>query len=232
MYEKLRELKRQEIIEQVIVSDDRIRDTISKKMGWWLRDWTTELRAKQVLNGEITVEKFLELAHKKAEKTIAKRMEQAKELLDTVGSADDVQDIKISVDWTRSRTWGANPHASVEIKTQGVDGNHWYSYKGTASGCGYDKESTAIAEALNQSMAVLKLLYDAKEKALVGGEENATNNRATLGYGSGYGALPRFEGGVGTNCFASILERLGFTWEHIAWGKSYDVYRATRKETK
>ena len=71
--------------------------------------------------------------------------------------------IKIAVDWKKSRTWGYNPRATV-----------WVYYKdqsarteGSASGCGYDKKSAAVGQALNANEAFYKFLEENKalEKA-------------------------------------------------------------------
>jgi len=225
-YEKLRELRTKEIIEQETFDESRIRKAIEDKRELYLKDRTTALRARQVLNGVITVEKFIELAKIKADKNIAKRLAELDEKLNRIANASGVESITIAVDWVRNSTWGNNPHAEVEVCTA----NRCATYYGTASGCGYDKESASVAQALNQSSAVLKLLYDNKERALQR-DEKATS-RDVLGYGSGYSVLPYFEGGVGINCFARILEGLSYDkdcpvaykWEHTACGKRYDVY--------
>lgn len=232
-YENIRKARVAEIVEQSAISCDRIREAIESKNTWWLAEWTTNLRARQVLNGVITIDKFIELAHKKAEKVIAKRIASLDEKLERIASSDTVESITISVDWVRNSTWGNNPHAEVEVCTA----NRCATYTGTASGCGcgYDKESVSIAQALNQSSAVLKLLYDNKERALQK-DEKATS-RGVLGYGSGYHALPYFDGGAGIDCFASIFEGLSYDkgcpvaykWEHIACGKRYDVYTVRRE---
>ena len=91
------------------------------------------------------------------------------------------------------------------------------TFTGTASGCGYDKESAAVAEALNKCDSVLQLLYTYKENALAAGESDESktascgrSNGSIIGYGAGYGAIPYFEGGVGVSCFWSILKKCGF----------------------
>ena len=122
--------------------------------------------------------------------------------------------INISVEWHKSRTWGNCPR--VEVRT-----NDGY-YTGSASGCGYDKESAAVAQALNQSASVLKALYDMKEQNI------EKHSHDVLGYGSGYGIRPYFEGGVGISCFRSIFERLGYKWECTGSGKTFDVYKVSR----
>ena len=88
---------------------------------------------------------------------------------------------------------------------------------GYASGCGYDKESSAVAEALNKNNSFLKVLYTLKENALEAGASDhsktactGVDNRNIIGYGSGYSVLPYFEGGVGVNCYWDILKKAGF----------------------
>lgn len=115
---------------------------------------------------------------------------------------------------------------------------------GAASGCNYDKESAAIAEALNQSPAVLKVLYTLKEKGLkrLSAQGRALNpfhpqpiredrrsSNSICGKGAGYGVLPYFEGGVGSSCFWSILEKCGYSCRNTASGKRFDDYSVEPK---
>lgn len=174
-----------------------------------LKEYSTAHRWEQYTRGEITREKAVELATKRALKEIEKDTAAELAKLDRVAQAADLNFISISVDWVRSRTWGYNPR--VEIHT-----NTGY-YTGTSSGCGYDKESAAIAEALNQCDSVLKALYTLKEKGLRAGKSDKSktascgrSNGEICGYGAGYGAIPYFEGGVGASCFWSIFEKCGY----------------------
>ena len=126
-----------------------------------LRQHSTARRWEQYKAGEITREKAVEFAIKRALKEIEKDTAAKLARLDRVAAAPDLTFISISVDWVRSRTWGNNPHAEARTNTG--------TFSGTASGCGYDKESTAIAEALNQCDSVLKVLYTLKENELLAG---------------------------------------------------------------
>ena len=60
-------------------------------------------------------------------------------------------DIKISIEWKKSATWGANPHGEAWLSFIDKDGhrNSKYVTFGGVSGCGYDKLSTAVAGCLN-----------------------------------------------------------------------------------
>lgn len=179
-----------------------------------IQDYSTDTRWNQYKAGQITREKAAELATVRAMKEIDKDEAETMQKIEWVAQAAEPEYINISVEWHRSRTWGNCP--KVEARTTGG------YFTGSASGCGYDKESAAIAQALNQSRAVLKALYDVKEQNI------EKSNEECLGYGSGYGILPALAGGVGVSCFRSIFERLGYKWECTASGKTFDVYSVTK----
>lgn len=192
-----------------------------------LKEYSTETRWNQYRAGTITREKAVEFATSRALKAIAKDTAATLAKLDRIAAAPDLNFISISVDWVRSRTWGYNPTA--EIRTNAG------TFTGRASGCGYDKESAAIAEALNQCDSVLKVLYTLKENGLRAGQTDESktascgrSNGDICGYGAGYGAVPYFEGGVGASCFWSILKKCGFstTCHH---GKHSDFYSVERE---
>lgn len=75
--------------------------------------------------------------------------------LEAANNADKLTYIKIEVEWKKSRTWGHNPNA--EVWTSGG-----YYNTGRASGCGYDKESAAVAEALAGSHSLRRFLIENK----------------------------------------------------------------------
>jgi hypothetical protein len=135
-------------------------------------------------------------------------------LLD-IESAPEFNYFNISVEWKRSQTWGANPRA------EGYDYNGRYD-SGSIGGCGYDKLSTAVANVLNQSKGLKKLLYIYKNN-----NPEAANSEF-LGYGAGYGILPRFEGGVGVNCYPDIFKKIGFNFRQTASGKTFDAFEVTK----
>lgn len=192
-----------------------------------LRQYSTARRWEQYKAGEITREKAVELATKRTFKAVEKDTAAKLARLDRVAAAPDLSFISISVDWVRSRTWGYNPHAEARTNT-GV-------FTGTASGCGYDKESAAIADALNQCDSVLKALYTLKEEGLRAGLSDKSKTAACgrsngdiCGYGAGYGAIPYFEGGVGASCFWSILKKCGFSTS-CHHGKHSDFYSVSKE---
>lgn len=192
-----------------------------------LKAYSTAHRWEQYQAGEISREKAVELATKRALKEIEKDTAEKLDKLDRVAAAPDLTFLSISVEWVRSRTWGHNLH--VEARTSSG------TFSGSASGCGYDKESAAIASALNQCRSVLKALYTLKEQGLKEGQTSESrttctghDNRNICGYGAGYGVLPAFEGGVGSSCFWSILKKCGFS-THCHSGKHSDFYSVEKE---
>lgn len=163
------------------------------------------------------------------EKAIYKYIEREVNKIKTVLSAGTLIECKISIEWKRSKIWGANPSAECWYSYTDANGNFnsGYVVSGSIGGSGYDKLSTAVAKCLNQINEVLKPLYLAKNNA---GKitDNNKGNHTLLGYGSGYGILPSIEGGVGVSCYPKIFEKIGYNFTTVASGKNYDVYTITK----
>jgi len=160
---------------------------------------------------------------------LAKRMkiEQSKKLADfenrlqTVFNAtNQITEITISVDWVKNRTWGLCPQAVARVCY--ADNTVQTFTSSRVTGSGYDKLSTCVAQSLNQCNDLLNMLYTIKD-------QNPTEkNHSLLGYGSGYGLLPSFEGGVGVECYNAIFEKIGYKFSSVTHGKTFDVYSVTR----
>lgn len=131
--------------------------------------------------------------------------------LERAANAPELQDLTVCVEWAKSRTWGANPTAIVTVN----ESRH-YETKGHASGCGYDKESAAIAEAMNANAAVLRILYTHAEK----GGKFAYSVYTFAG-------LPYFDGGCGVSCFRNVFEGCGYEWRDLVHRKTFDSYMMT-----
>lgn len=186
-----------------------------------LKNASTDTRWSQYQAGKITRETAVELAKARTRKQYKKQLEKKLSRLETVAAAPALEIVEISVEWKRNPYWGMNPTASVEIKTaQG-----WEFYSGRASGCGYDKETAAIAEALDKCNSVLQMLYTKKETALAANPAALEDsNRNLIAYGAGYGALPYFEGGVGMSSFESVFNACGYRLTHQHHTKTTDYY--------
>jgi hypothetical protein len=157
--------------------------------------------------------------------TRKEKAEQRKKLREAAKHQKRIEEIKaqprlesltITIEWKKSKTWGMNPHATGEaITTEGR------RIVGTAkaSGCGYCKRSTTIADLFNQFLR--HKLYN--EKVL-------SRLAVKKPYGislpkDGENWLPRFEGGIGEGCYRQISEAIGGAWECVANTSSVEVYQ-------
>ena len=189
-----------------------------------IKRYSTAHRWEQYKAGEITREKAIELAEKRAVNEIEKNRAGKIASLEAAANAPRISSASITVEWAKSRTWGANPTAKFLNIGDGQTVGH-------ASGYGYDKESAAIAEAMNDSPSALRVLYELGEAALNRGESPRSTSSCSgyhwgtcIGYGAGYSVLPYWEGGVGSSCFWRILEKAGYTVRHAGSGKMFDCY--------
>ena len=159
--------------------------------------------------GDKLPEKIIEKITNKRKREINREIEKRFARVHEVEEVEAPASVSVVVEWHKSRTWGMNPRARVAAER-----NATY---GSASGCGYDKQSAAIASAMNQNPETLKILYDHAEA----GE--------TFPYGVDvWAGLPSFAGGCGVSCFYSIFEACGYTFRQVASGEMFDVYEITR----
>lgn len=167
-------------------------------------------------------EKYLKWLAKQEIKDVNKTIEK----IETVEKSEDFNEkqLTITVEWKPSQTWGSNPRAYT---------NYGFISE-SIGGCGYDKLSTATGQALNSFLPIMKLLYARENERLEKLKtENRTENkdkpdelsrRSYLGYGSGYGVLPAFEGGVGIQSHETIIQKLGLKMETVTSTKNTDVF--------
>lgn len=193
-----------------------------------LRQWSTPAKWAAYQAGTLNREKAVRLATARALRDVEKTHRRELEKLDRAAMAPELEFVTLDVTWTRSATWGYNPRVKAVTNEAEV-------FTGTASGCGYDKLSAAVADALNNSPAVLRALYIAAENALASGQRFNRLNTSTvtwrdvLGYGSGYSVVPYFEGGCGASCFERIFDACGYSFRCTADAPHYDAFVVTRK---
>lgn len=173
-----------------------------------------------------TVKQLKAMERKDAEKYLFNRIDKKteKEISDitekynNIMQSEDIESISISVEWKKSATWGMNPTATAKVNY--IDGSCNY-FDGKASGCGYDKESAAIASALNCSNSVQKLLFLCSK--------NDPDNKVYGYYNSNKGYFPHISGGVGVSCYNSVFNLCGFKFEKTNSGKTFDCYLISKK---
>lgn len=131
--------------------------------------------------------------------------------IDAEKNQKEVDSITINIEWKKSRMWGHNPKCEASVRFK--DGSFEHSPVYTCSGCGYDKESTVIADVFNEYLKYkLHKIGEVKEHP--------------------YGMYLRpdwktFNGGVGTSCYYRIAEFIGGKFENVGSGKTFDVYKYT-----
>lgn len=191
-----------------------------------LRQYSTPAKWAAYQAGTLSREKAVEIATRRALKEVTANEQKQIAKMETAANAPRLEWCQIAVEWVKNSYWGNNPHATVTASNM--------TTHGSASGCGYDKQSAAVAEALNANPAALRVLYEAAEKALAEGNRPARYSngnwtwRDVLGYGSGYSILPYFESGVGVSCFWNILEKCGFVCRCGASSRHFDSYTVSR----
>lgn len=181
--------------------------------SWYLKQYTTPKTLEAIKNTAPEKKPAADiLAKMKAKKAReeAKNTAQRLEALALAESCKLPESVNISVEFTRSRTWGSIPHATITAEQRRTFG--------TASGCGYDKESAAIASAMNQNPEIMRILYDHAES----GEGFPYSVHTFAG-------LPSFDGGCGVSCFRSVFEACGYEWRQVINGKTVNCYTITRK---
>ena len=189
---------------------------------WYYKEKLTNTQIKKYTNDELTTKEIKDILKNKTIKEYQTRLEKDLKRIETIdGASNDIIYINIAINWVKSKTWGFNPNALITTNAGQIT-------EGRASGYGYDKESSAIAEALNKNNDILKLLYVAKNKKMT---LKNNNSHDLLGYGSGYGVLPYFEGGVGANSLMNIFRKLGYKVTEYHTEKS-DFYTITKKGVK
>lgn len=181
--------------------------------SWYLKQYTTPKTLEALQNCKPNEKPAAEILAKMKAKKAREEAKATAKRLEKLEAAESVElpgTVNISVEFVRSRVWGWNPNATVTAERRRTFG--------TASGCGYDKESAAIASALNDNPEIMRILYDHAEA----GEPFPYAVHTFAG-------LPSFDGGCGVSCFREIFEVCGYEWKQIASGNTFNCYTITRK---
>ena len=141
------------------------------------------------------------------------------------------QNIRIEVTWKRSATWGANPTAEVWA-------DEYLGLSRSVGGCGYDKESTAIAEPFNRSKALAKIAIIAKYicstyENLSFEQKKALNILGCYDYGTRFSIHHNngiyWEGGVGASSFMNCIKTAGYKMDAETHPKYFDFYSLSKR---
>lgn len=162
--------------------------------------------------------------------------------LEKIAAMPPVNRIKIKIQWTKSRTWGLNPTWEAWAWGETAKGGgmltpnrdwHRHAMGGGIGGCGYDKQSTATAEALNALLKPYLFRLSPKWFTRVRNDNGTTKSGMPYGISSGTHEEqkkmwtlwdPHFDGGVGVNCHEEIVRYLGGKIITHEGGKDWDLY--------
>ena len=215
MFEKIREEINKHEREQLTKTENALHNMTAGAVldSWYYRGLCTPKvfeAVKALDTGDKLGDDLIAKIMKKRTREEAKSTKIRIDKLNKAENAEDIQQFTITVEWLKSRTWGYNPHATV------------YSYsevtKDHASGCGYDKESAAIAGAFNSNSEVMRILYKHLE------------NGGVFPYGvTLWGGLVSFDGGCGVSTFYNIFDALGYEFKQVVSGQHCAAYRVTKR---
>lgn len=142
------------------------------------------------------------------------------------------KNIRIDVHWKKNSTWGANPMAEVWA-------DEYLGKSRSVGGCGYDKESAAIAEPFNRSKAMAKIAFIAKY-ICANYDYLDYDKKKEIGIPHCYDYGTRFsihhkngiywEGGVGASSFMNCIKTAGYKMDAEAHPKYFDFYSLSKKE--
>lgn len=205
-------LKRQN---ETLANIRKVETNEAKKLEWFLANLLPATKKNHVFKNVTELKSYLV---DRLQKQTIKKLESLQSELSFNESLLEIESLTINVEWKKSSMWGSNPTATAFVYGIGELSS------GSIGGCGYDKQSTAVANVLNQIPQFKKLMFELKDKT-----KNAKlKNREIFGYGSGYGILPNFEGGVGVSCYDRIFNAIGYEFKTLSSGKTFDVYQISK----
>lgn len=190
--------------------------------SWYLKQYLTNkerARAVQIAGSDpaqkLDTQTTAVLLKKYSRENERERAKTLQRLYNVANTANAVSTIDISVEWHSSRAWGYNPSCRVFAGYEFTTGH--------ASGCWYDKESASIANALNDSVNVLYIMYNFVDR---GGVFDMPVGISTAG------GLPVIDGGCGVSTISRIFEKCGYKMRTVASGKLYNAYTIEREDNK
>ena len=173
-----------------------------------LNFYTTNLRQEQYKEGKISMDKFKACAKTKMLKETKKQLDKELKELEKIENNHKLFDTLYIQIQCKKTNLGYQYKAILSDTTEKIEGKY-------TGGWGYDKLSSAISEVLNEYLPLKELLYNYKEKYLFENKLIQADNHEILGYGSGYGILPYFEGGVGVSSYYEIFNTIGLEFKQI-----------------
>lgn len=197
--------------------------------------------------GRAVSQEDVDRARKHLEKSLPNEIGMWTRSLEDADKAGKLVEINIRVEWSRSRMYGSNPHAFAYLCYEDEKyGTKTAMGEGRASGCGYDKRSAAVYEAL---------CFRSKKNDGFGEIVTRSGARASLDrfviehgedlwkeYAVDRTPMPHFNfDGKGMGTFTRLFKRIGCRFDRDSAVKDYlidytetdkgaDVYHIIRKD--
>lgn len=200
---------------EILSSIRKVKTNEAEKLEWYLLSLLPATKKKYIFKSVSELQSYLV---ERLKKQTIKKIESFQYELIFDENLETIEELIVNVEWVKSSMWGMNPKAESYVKNVGLVSS------GSIGGCGYDKLSTAVAKVLNQVPQFRKLMFEIKNKT----KNISLKNNDIFGYGSGYGILPSFEGGVGVSCYNKILNTIGYEFITVSSGKKFDVFKITK----
>lgn len=178
--------------------------------NWVFSDLLTDTQKRNLKSEKLSLNDCKKIL---IEKNTAKEIKNAlkvKARKELILSQSELKNCTINVEWTTSRTWGANPKGNISYCTV-EPGSYQYFQGRSIFGCGYCKQSTSVADVLNECLPALKLVLKNAKKLPYGVQLDSDN-------------LPRFNGGVGVECYVSFFNAIGYDMRKTGNGKMFDSW--------
>ena len=201
--------------------------------------------ARWCAKGHVVTEEDVEKSRHYLEVSLPKEKAYWEKRLDAADKAGKMREIDIRVEWSRNRMYGSNPHATAWLCFEDAQyGSRTGMGEGSATGCGYDKRSAAVHEAL---------LFSVKKRGL-GASANSLEARASLDrfviehgetlwkeYAVERTPMPHLcFGGKGMSVFTRLFRQIGcqscgnpvkdYLIDYHESPKGADVYHVIRKD--
>lgn len=193
------------------------RKTVGELIGiwyWYYRDYITPATLEAMKQAEPSEKAPADLLQKMTARKAKEEQKKSKNRYETIKAAEEANDVhifNISVEWKKSKTWGANPHATItgdQVRTFG-----------RASGCGYDKLSAAIAQAMNENPEIMRVLCLYAETG------------AAFPYSvHTFAGVPFVDGTCGVEFFPDVFDACGYSFRCVGSGDMFDCYTIEKKE--
>lgn len=214
-FENLWKAAREHEAEKVAHFEAELKDTTAAELlnSWFYREQMTPGVFDQMKKAEQDAPAPEDLQRRMVVRYARKEAKSTQQRIEKIAAAEEATlppRVTIGVEWHRSQVWGWNPRATVsgwQVRT--FD---------SASGCGYDKESAAIAGAFNQNPEIMRILYAHAERG------------GAFPYGVHvFAGVPSFEGGCGVSVFDEIFKACGYAFRAVASGKMFNAYTIEKK---